>query len=795
MSLFQIIQKLIKTNKLLKEIKTLSREKELIEAIEKAQEVIHNWDYEPNWKKWLFFNIWRRESYQSLIQKITRWRSLVKKSNKFIQQAKAIEESFMNDPERSGILSMALVFYQESLKIVENYDTRIKLNKCNQIITNCQEYFELVNKSKEYAEQLQFQQAVERIKEAKTFFDTSSLQQLNIIYDNKVKEEKAYIETLNKVKKIAQNGSFEYALNLLSQTWDSFPRSDGKILINKLKHIIQGNELYQIGRNAEKNGDYLLAITKYQESANLLPKVQDIKTRLAIIFIKTEQFEIAQSILASLEGEQCQYLKGLIYAKQKNWNQAQSQWLKISNPVINEQLEQLEICRESEKYKYLKNIKNAVKSEQLILANNLSLEYLQTFGLEEDVQYNLVNHIRPKIFKEAWQNSDWDLLAEQSIQKWINEYDASALHNWAIACYHRALGNVSNLTEMFIAWMMILVNLEKDPALKNIPWLLGADPDIQFLSEQILLLLESTLENIKETNPQEYLSLKDLFRCDVATWRLLQNSRLSLVTYQQYVLTPNLLNKQLINLLEQPTLPRTLCATLYTEWSQVVAACLEGDFKRAIQIQVNRQPQNELERFAKTYTDYQLASYFLKEFQWKKAFSYIQNSKLFLVTESDWFNQLDLLCQNQRNEIEDFPEHLSFSKAWYELLDTKESRRYYIDYKVRELSNKLAEEELSLTEAVRQLQAFKEIDSQNSLVFDLLQKINSIEESNRVFSLIKQGKIEEAVRIASKSSNSNLRYHLANLFMEIIKDRGSVMSYSEHQNLVIWIKKLCPELF
>ena len=81
------------------------------------------------------------------------------------------------------------------------------------------------------------------------------------------------------------------------------------------------------------------------------------------------------------------------------------------------------------------------------------------------------------------------------------------------------------------------------------------------------------------------------------------------------------------------------------------------------------------------------------------------------------------------------------------------------------------------------------------MFFDLLQKINSIEESNRVFSLIKQGKIEEAVRIASKSSNSNLRYHLANLFMEIIKDRGSVMSYSEHQNLVIWIKKLCPELF
>ncbi|MEI7488803.1 MAG: hypothetical protein WCJ72_15625 [Chryseobacterium sp.] len=255
------------------------------------------------------------------------------------------------------------------------------------------------------------------------------------------------------------------------------------------------------------------------------------------------------------------------------------------------------------------------------------------------------------------------------------------------------------------------------------------------------------------------------------------------------------MNTKLINLLEQPTLPTTLCATLYTEWSQEVAACLEGDFKRAIQIHVNRQPQNELERFAKTYIDYQLASYFLKEFQWKKAFSYIQNSKLFLVTESDWFNQLDLLCQNQRNEIEDFSEHLSFSKAWYELLDTKESRRYYIDYKVRELSHKLGEEKLSLTEAVRQLEAFKEIDSQNSLVFDLLQKINSIEESNRVFSLIKQGKIEEAVRIASKSSNSNLRYNLANLFMEIIKDRGSVMSYSEHQNLVIWIKKLCPELF
>ena len=794
MHLFRTIQKSRATRKLLKDIQAFSNQKKLIEAIEIAENIIKNWYYEPNWKKWLFLDLFTGESCKSLIKKISTWKFLVESSNELIRLAKELEESFLNDPERADALSKSLEFFQKSLDIVENSNIRDSFIKCSKKLSDCQEYFKLFNLSKEYAIQLQFQDALKILNEANFFFDTSNLQELKSIYQSKVKEEKSYLESLAKVHKIISDGSFEEALNIFTPTWNCFPRSDGKRLISKLQNLIKGQKIYQIARIAEENRDYRLAITNYKESLKLLPKVQYINFRLVITLIKTEQFEAALSLLNQLEGEQVIYLKGLIYTKQKQWEQAKAQWLKILSPVVKPQLEQLEICIESQKYEYFKNIENLVKSEQLELASKISLEYLQSFGQDENVEYNLVNYIQPSIQKELWQKGDWILLANQSQKKWLKEYDPHELHNWAIACYREGLENSSNLPEMFMVWMIVLANLQRDPVLKDIPWLLGVTPDIQSLAQRILLLLESTLENIKESKPLEYLSLRDLFRCDLAAWRLLKNSYPFEMTFHQYFITPSIFNKFTTEF-KQTTLPRQIWATLYTKWGQQVAACLEGDFKRAIQITVNSQPQNELERFAQSYIDYQFACNFLKEYQWKKSFDYIKKIKSYSKIESDWYIQLDLLCQNQRKEIEAYSEHLSFSKGWYELLGTREAKRYYVDYKVEELAQKLGKEQISLGEAARALKSFKEIDPQNGLVLDLLQKINFIQESDRVFSLLKQGNAQEAVTVALNSSNLELRYHLASILMEFFQKNERTFSYSQRQDLLRWIRQLSPSLF
>ena len=156
---------------------------------------------------------------------------------------------------------------------------------------------------------------------------------------------------------------------------------------------------------------------------------------------------------------------------------------------------------------------------------------------------------------------------------------------------------------------------------------------------------------------------------------------------------------------------------------------------------------------------------------------------------------MDLLCQNQRKEIEAYSEHLSFSKGWYELLGTREAKRYYVDYKVEELAQKLGKEQISLGEAARALKSFKEIDPQNGLVLDLLQKINFIQESDRVFSLLKQGNAQEAVTVALNSSNLELRYHLASILMEFFQKNERTFSYSQRQDLLRWIRQLSPSLF
>jgi hypothetical protein len=513
------------------------------------------------------------------------------------------------------------------------------------------------------------------------------------------------------------------------------------------------------------------------------------------------------SYLEGIEGQKAAYIRGFAHAHLGNWQQANREWKSIHDDAVDSQREIVRCLAERDRLMRIREIEKQIDKGCPLLAKSASLKFIEKFGSDSIVQTNLEEHIQPSLEHQIWNTKDWGVIATKTEQIWLEKQDITSLHNWAIATYYQAQKDANKLADFIVAWSTALANIEINPALKNVSWLGSTSIDLKDVSSKLKQILENSIDAVKDNDINEYLRLRDIYRRDMVSLRYGENSSIPVgvkvipvgVRVNRMFISPGCYQRHQ-HKLTAVTFPienlysKSTQAALYTDWGLAVAACLEKDTARAIQIKPVKHPSSQADRFAYSFVSYHEGCYHLQNLDWRKAINPLQQAKADIKAESDWCKEIDRLCELHRKKIDNLDEHLQFSQFWYELLNSQPGRSYFAECKARTVAQKLDDKKISLQQGLDELQKVGNIDPSNSVTLNLIEKVEINLELEKINRLWEQSQFEEAVRLAKRSRHETVRFTVAQVCLEILLkgvQRGSLPFEVMHQ-LGRWAYELCP---
>ena len=719
----------------------------------------------------------------------------LKKANKLYAQARELERKDIESPYDITKLNQAIALYKQCSKLVNHSEYIKSANQCQKKIDDRFRFEILVSEGRKKAKNNYFREALRDFTQANKLFVTEELESEISKCQESIKQQEKYEKILEESAQIAQQGQFKEAINLLKSALEKFYREDGQQLLTKLEQVIRAKYLYKLGLIAEKKGEVKDATSNYNQALDLLPEFTECKIRLGLVTAK-ENPKQTISHLKEIEGQQAAYIRGFAHAQLGNWQQANREWRSIDNSIIDSQREILKSLAERDRTIQIKEIEAAVDNNNIEIAKKLSLEFINKFSSEPLIQQNLENHIQPLLERQIWETQNWQEIAVKTEVIWLEQQDINSLHNWAMASYYLSQTDSSKLGYFIIAWSTALANVEQNPTVQNVSWLGSNSIDIKDVSGKLKQILENAIDAVKDDDIEEYLKLRDIYRRDMVTLSLMQQSDCGMRIKQQLSILPGCYRRSRDRFTGMK-FPTEVWGALYTDWGKAVAACHEGDIARAINIKPSKNPSSECDRFAYCFVSYHEGCHYLQNLEWRKAVKPLQQAKPEIKAKSDWCKEIDRLCELQRQNLDNFDEHLQFGKFWYELLDSQPSRSYLAEYKAREVAKKLSDETISHQQGLNELRDIQSIDNNNPVVLELIKAVETAQESERINRLLQQEKFAEAVKAAKRSSNEDVRFRVAELCLEVIikQIQSGNLSHDAIQALneiAGWAYELCP---
>jgi hypothetical protein len=773
----------------------LARSKHLHQAITTAQKALASWSKQPRfWQRLLLGNILDQTQ-----QQLKQWRSQVTQAGKLVTNAKALLQQDTGNPLETTILLDALALCSSANKILHD-DGILELNNHCQIELKKREQFrELLIQADSQAENRFFQNAVTLYRQAVHLYRTEALQQSIANCEAQIQQEQIYYSAFTRAKKAADEGRLRSAIALLESALIKFSRHDGIELLEQLQRIIKGNEKYHLGLKAEKAGNFNDAVSLYESADVLLQDSEDCKIRLAVVAIKTSKWITAISHLADVEVEQAAYLRGFAYAKQQNLQAAHREWQKLPGAGLAKQKESLKSLSQRQQLLVLQNIEQSVKDDNFKQAQSISKDYLQKFGFNNLVEDNLNEHILPRLEVAIWQTNNWESITSTAIKAWVNEPNMTTLHNWMVATYYLVCNDSQRVSDLIIAGFTALANLTQDVTLLDIPWLTNREVDLEAVSSELKQRIEVIIDSFKDKNINKYLELRDEYRLEITALRLMGNAPKWGIKIKNIFITPGcyqLYHSQWQIRVENVESSQKILASLYSRWGLTVAACLEGDIQRAIQIKPK--PQNNLdciEQYAVQFITYYEGCYYLQQQKWRIAISHLNQAKSEIINCWGWQLEIDRLCGLQRQFISKIADHLEFAQFWYDLLQSQPARSYLAEYKTEVVRDEVANNRISRVNALKMLENIQQIDKENPIVLDLIERIEFVEEIEEVERLIQKGLYEQVIKKAQNSRHERVRFTVAELLIKILinaAEKGDVKNYQIIQQLGHWAYEISP---
>jgi hypothetical protein len=777
----------------------LAQSQHLREAVIIAENALAVWNEKPSFWERLLCKLLLSNLLDNFTQQLLQWRSQVIAADELVAQAKNLLKQDVGNPLEIQVLTNAIALYQSCTQILHDERILAAINKCQQELRRRQQFQLLVTKGQSHAEQRFFQNAIAVYQEAEELYSTAALQQAIQAAKSQVEQEKAYESALQRAQQAQNQGKLKGAIALLEAALANFPRVDGRELLEEIKLTIKGREQYRQGLAAEKANNFAAATACYETAKLLLTNPTDCQIRLGIVAIKAENWAIALSHLTGLPGEQAAYLRGFAYAQQENLQQADREWQGLSTAVISKQREILNHLAQHQRLSLIQNIEQFVKLENLEAAKTASTEFIEKFGSHPLVEANLQEHIQPRLEVGLWQGKDKRIIASKLEKIWILQPNITTLHNWTIATYYCDHSEFKNISNLIIALTTGLANLNHAPTLQDVPWLGSQIIDFTLVSLEIKRRLEAAIDTYKDTDIEQYLLLRDRYRLELVALKFMgepaqQGMRVNdiFVTPGCYLNYISLWRHLVVNHINSN---ERIFRSLYSSWGLAVAACLEGDSQRAIQIKPASITNNTIENFAKQFVAYYEGCYYLNQKKWRNAILPFKETKSEILSNQDWQKEIDRLCGLQRQAISEISEHLEFAQFWYEILGSQPARSYLAEYKAAKIRQQVAEEKIPLEQGLKELQEIQKIDSQNPVVIDLIQGIEFQQEIEVINQLLKSNKFEEAVKFAKKSHHLRIREIVADICIEIFVKgfQKRDLGFDDIYNLGVWAYELCPE--
>ncbi len=774
--------------------KTFAEKRQLPSAIVTAEKILKSWYPSQSIIELIVYQIYARELLTQVETQWQRWEKQLKSAADLTEQANSILAKQTGIIPNRTELNAALRIYQYSY--AKNEDIRVKqaIDRCQNLLYWEEQYQSLMSQANTLASQHNLKQAIATYQEAGKLFLTAEVKAVIAQLSARLHEEQTFTSQWRQAYQLASQGKLQEAITCLEAALAEFDRADGRYFLGELQKAVRAIDHFNTGVNAEKKGEFLPALSSYQQAHELLPNMLECAIRRASVALQLQKWDEAIASLTGFSGDQAAYLRGFAYANLKNWAEANREWHSISEPKIKEQRQILEELFHRDKWEQMQRIEQYVETENLEEAKTLSTQFSAGFKPNEIVSGNLADHIQPRLEAALWQSHNWQQIAAEAETTWRERRDMVGLHNWTIATYYQAKNDPNKLADLIIALPSAIANLHQDTAVQNLPWLESTAVDLKALAADIQKMLQDSLDSIKDHNLNDYLRLQDIYRREMVALSLMGNPPTAGVKIDNLWLTPGCCHRGnfMVNLAE---IPNPILQALYTDWGLAVAACIEGDTARAIQIKPARTSATASDRFGQQFIFYHEGCYYLQQKQWRQAISPLQQATTEIKANAKWQQEIDRLCQQQRKAINQDKEHLDFAQFWYDILGSQAAKTYLAEYKAEAIREKLVSKTISETKALQELEAIKRIDAANPVVIDLIERIEFMGEVETIHGLMKQGRLEEAVRQAKQSGNQKLRSYLKDVLMEILENasqKGKI-SFDDVERFVSWAYQLCPE--
>jgi hypothetical protein len=545
----------------------------------------------------------------------------------------------------------------------------------------------------------------------------------------------------------------------------------------------------------EQSGDFQQAYITYDNALRTLPELTECRTRLGVVAIKTNRYSEAVDVLTDQLDEQSTYLRGLAYAKQGEIQKAGQEWHSLpSNSVMNAQRKALRALAQWEKLLLLRQIEQSVDANALDAAKTSSVQFLQKFGQTETVEANLHGHIQARIESELWQSQDWTAIAKDTQQTWLSQQDIKSLHNWAIARYYSVISQsgqtayTASLQAFIPVWLTALANFKSNTVLHQSAWTNSESVNAAELVPQLKQKLETLIDEFKEKDVKIYLQLRDHYRLGVTASRLVADCS------DKLIVLPGCLAGDRIKQLGSKDSESLVVRSLYTNWGLSVAACLEGDAERAIQLQPSLSEQTDEQKYARQFVAYHEGCYYLQNGNWRRAMTALQLAQTEILINLEWRDRIDQLCDVQRQKLTSQEEY-QFSELWYELVKSQTATRYLTTQRTEAIREQLVAEKISEVKAKEELQKILSLDARNPVTLDLRDKVQAQIDIPAILRLLKTGNTQAAIRLAKQSNSKLTRIKVAELLITILLDgakQGQMSSFKIRQ-FGQWAYELAPD--
>jgi hypothetical protein len=819
--IFDIRDRANQTKNFLIKSEERAKARRLKEAIQLAKSGTRLWSLNPNFWEKLFRKWFLGDLLIKIEESVKKWSGQMQNAQRLIQEGNNLLDSVSDDPKEYENLEKALHCLQRAKNLLFDPKVNGQVKSYSDELQQRKHWLELFEDAQANALAKYFQKALPIYEEAHNLYSTDELNELIAICKSSVIAEKQYCRELKNAKSFCQQADFPKAFKAARMAITSFPREDGQKFLRSLANILEAKTSFKKGLQHEQSREFDLALDCYTQAYKRMPDLLECRFRQVIVTCKQENWEQALIFLDGLNGDRASYLRGLIFAKQQNYEGTEREWQNILSPELAAQRSKLEIIKQKAYLLNLQAIEKFVDRGDIEKAAEVSHKALERHPQADIIRKNLYTHILPRLDIEAWKQTEinWNTLLEKTRSIWLERPNIQNLHNWAVAAYYCAMNTeypkLALIMEFNASWGTAIANLPDDPSLSNLPWLGNAKPDRTQLKQKLEELWDRVLDRFKGNNLNSYMQVRDWQRLDRYTLNILTSSaeqsiKLGLVCIlpsaidflQQLEKLDNNLTKFMLDLQYQYQhkflQKSSQLSLLYSSLGLAIAACLDGDVERGLQLKnYNLGYLNHKDHLnnAHSMLSYFESCHLLKKNQWQNALQLAKQFKQSIQKNSEWLSEIDRLCELIVRELDE-KDQITFAKLWLETTSSKASRNYYTECKTEEIRMQIGKERITPQQGLSKLRELTDIDTSNPVYRDLINRIEVILVNEEVHQYLKRGETENAFNRAMRSGNREVKQTLAEVLFSVLQeaDRTGRISQWERMQVVGWITNLVPDL-